>query len=62
MELKQHLMLHRLRKQAHLFILLLHKSSNMGNTAQTIAPTSGETEFNPQIDDIIEEAFERTGS
>ena len=36
-------------------------TSGMGNTAQTIAPTSGETEFNPQIDDIIEEAFERTG-
>ena len=36
-------------------------TAGMGNTAQTIAPTSGETEFNPQIDDIIEEAFERTG-
>ena len=35
--------------------------SGMGNTAQTISPTSEETEFNPQIDDIIEEAFERTG-
>ena len=35
--------------------------SNMGNTAQTISPTSETTEFNPQIDDIIEEAFERTG-
>ena len=35
--------------------------SGMGNTAQTISPTSGEAEFNPQIDDIIEEAFERTG-
>ena len=33
----------------------------MGNTAQTISPTSETTEFNPQIDDIIEEAFERTG-
>ena len=33
----------------------------MGNTAQTISPTSEQTEFNPQIDDIIEEAFERTG-
>ena len=32
----------------------------MGNTAQTISPTSEATEFNPQIDDIIEEAFERT--
>ncbi len=35
--------------------------SGMGSTAQTISPTSEETEFNPQIDDIIEEAFERTG-
>ena len=35
--------------------------SGMGNTAQTIPPTSETTEFNPQIDDIIEEAFERTG-
>ena len=35
--------------------------SGMGNAAQTIAPTSGEAEFNPQIDEIIEEAFERTG-
>ena len=35
--------------------------SGMGNTAQTIAPTSETTEFNPQIDDVIEEAFERTG-
>ena len=35
--------------------------SGMGNTAQTISPTSEETQFNPQIDDIIEEAFERTG-
>ena len=33
----------------------------MGNTAQTISPTSETTEFNPQMDDIIEEAFERTG-
>ena len=33
----------------------------MGNTAQTIAPTSEVSEFNPQIDEIIEEAFERTG-
>jgi hypothetical protein len=33
----------------------------MGNTAQTISPTSEATEFNPQIDDIIEEAYERTG-
>ena len=35
--------------------------SGMGNAAQTISPTSGEAEFNPQIDDIIEEAYERTG-
>ena len=35
--------------------------SGMGNTAQTISPTSETTEFNPQIDDVIEEAFERTG-
>ena len=35
--------------------------SGMGNSAQTISPTSGEAEFNPQIDEIIEEAFERTG-
>ena len=33
----------------------------MGNSAQTISPTSNEAEFNPQIDEIIEEAFERTG-
>ena len=35
--------------------------AGMGNAAQTIAPTSEESEFNPQIDEIIEEAFERTG-
>ena len=35
--------------------------SGMGNVAQTVSPTSEETAFNPQIDDIIEEAFERTG-
>ena len=35
--------------------------SDMVNTAQTISPTSEETEFNPQIDEIIEEAYERTG-
>ena len=35
--------------------------SGMGNAAQTIAPTSEQSEFNPQIDEIIEEAFERTG-
>ena len=34
---------------------------NMGNAAQTISPTSGEAEYNPQIDEIIEEAYERTG-
>ena len=35
--------------------------SGMGNTAQTISPTSGVSEFDPTIDDVIEEAFERTG-
>ena len=35
--------------------------AGMGGAAQTIAPTSETTEYNPQIDDIIEEAFERTG-
>ena len=35
--------------------------SGMGNAAQTISPTSGVTEYNPQIDDIIEEAYARTG-
>ena len=35
--------------------------SGMGNSAQTIAPTSETTEYNPQIDDIIEEAYARTG-
>ena len=35
--------------------------ADMGNTAQTVSPTSETTEFNPQMDDIIEEAFERTG-
>jgi len=35
--------------------------SGMGNTAQTVSPTSETTEFNPQIDEVIEEAFERTG-
>ena len=35
--------------------------AGMGNSAQTISPTSNEAEFNPQIDEIIEEAFERTG-
>ena len=35
--------------------------AGMGNSAQTISPTSGTTEFDPQMDDIIEEAYERTG-
>jgi hypothetical protein len=35
--------------------------AGMGNQADTISPTSGTTEFDPQIDDIIEEAYERTG-
>ena len=36
-------------------------TSGMGNSAQTISPTSGNTNiFNPQIDDIIQESFERT--
>ena len=35
--------------------------AGMGGAAQTISPTSETTEYNPQIDDIIEEAFERTG-
>jgi hypothetical protein len=34
--------------------------SGMGNTALTVSPTSGTNRFNPAIDDIIEEAFERT--
>jgi len=36
-------------------------TAGMGNSAQTISPTSETTEFNPQIDEVIEEAFERTG-
>jgi len=32
----------------------------MGNTANTVSPTSDKNTFNPAIDDIIEEAFERT--
>ena len=36
-------------------------TAGMGNQAQTISPTSGTTEFDPQIDDVIEEAYERTG-
>ena len=35
--------------------------AGMGNTVNTISPTSNKSNlFNPQIDDIIEEAFERT--
>ena len=36
-------------------------TAGMGNQAQTISPTSGTTEFDPQIDEIIQEAYERTG-
>jgi len=36
-------------------------TAGMGNAAQPIESTSETTEFNPQIDDIIEEAYERTG-
>jgi hypothetical protein len=36
--------------------------AGMGNTLQTVSPTSETTEFNPQIDEIIEEAYERTGA
>ena len=32
----------------------------MGNIAFTASPTSGTQRFDPAIDDIIEEAFERT--
>ena len=35
--------------------------AGMGNTLQTVSPTSETSEFNPQIDEIIEEAYERTG-
>ena len=36
-------------------------TAGYGNVANTISPTSQTTDlFNPQIDDIIEEAFERT--
>ena len=36
-------------------------TAGMGNIANTLSPTSGTSEkFNPAIDDIIEEAFERT--
>ena len=35
--------------------------AGMGNQAETTSPTSGTTEFDPQIDEIIEEAYERTG-
>ena len=34
--------------------------SGMGNTALTTPPTSGQTFFNPTMDEVIEEAFERT--
>ena len=37
-------------------------TAGMGNTAQTVEPTSETSQFNPQIDDIIEEAYERTGT
>ena len=37
-------------------------TAGMGNQAETISPTSGAAEFDPQIDDIIEEAYERTGA
>ena len=36
-------------------------TAGMGNTIQTTPPTSETTAFNPQMDDIIEEAYERTG-
>mgnify|MGYP000312396472 CR=1 FL=1 len=36
-------------------------TAGMGNSAQTTSPTSGTTSFDPQMDDIIEEAYERTG-
>jgi hypothetical protein len=36
-------------------------TAGMGNTAQTTPPTSETIAFNPQVDDIIEEAYERTG-
>ena len=35
--------------------------AGMGNAAQHHSTNSETTEYNPQIDDIIEEAFERTG-
>ena len=35
-------------------------TAGMGNTSTITPPTSGTTSFNPTIDDIIEEAFERT--
>ena len=34
--------------------------AGMGNTSQVTPPTSNTTSFNPTIDDIIEEAYERT--
>ena len=48
------------RRSSKYFIMLWDKRV-WANTAQTIAPTSETTEFNPQIDEIIEEAYERTG-
>ena len=44
-------------------VLFYYSTANagFGHSIQTIAPTSNEAEFNPQIDEIIEEAFERTG-
>ena len=43
-------------------VLYYYSSANTGygNTALTTAPTSGETFFNPTMDEVIEEAFERT--
>ena len=35
--------------------------AGMGNQVQTIAPTSGATDFDPEIDEIIDEAYERAG-
>ena len=44
-------------------VLFYYSTANagFGHSIQTISPTSNEAEFNPQIDEIIEEAFERTG-
>ena len=44
----------------HYFIIVQHHAG-MGNTANTLSPTSGTSEnLIHQMDDIIEEAFERT--